>query len=308
MTYRSNEVGIESGRPIHLYEFKIPDPNDPNSYLSFYGYTDNESDLTVNGRLYRAVPMYHSRIENGELNSRTSLSISCAYDLDIVSELSSQIAGRVYRFAIREFHQGSSSDSIVLSTGIVSSVNLSVSSGDFPQCVISCKTLLSLVNRNLFSQVISKRCNYMLFGPGCNAPREKFLATGQVNGTPDELTNTIRIRNIINVPYIDPVTMQAFEPRRPYADHWFSGGTLETIPPSGGKVVRRNIHSHLGDAFIVFPTIGGQIKADDNIQLVAGCDRTIKTCNEKFVNRLNFGGMPNLVKQNTYDIITYTET
>lgn len=72
-------------------------------------------------------------------------------------------------------------------------------------------------------------------------------------------------------------------------DHWFQYGDAVHVASSQ----RRMMLEQAGTAItLMAPFVGAS--PGDSIQLYAGCDHSIITCVTKFVNRLNFGGHPQM--------------
>ena len=69
--------------------------------------------------------------------------------------------------------------------------------------------------------------------------------------------------------------------------------------PSPGQFDRRAIRSQTGAVVAVaFPLPG--LAATDTVNLYPGCDHTLATCESKFSNRLNYGGMPYFPDKNPF--------
>lgn len=80
---------------------------------------------------------------------------------------------------------------------------------------------------------------------------------------------------------------------------WFSAGFIEWV--TDGIRERRGLKLHNGNNIGV---IGGthSMEAGMSVTLFPGCERTIKTCNEKFNNVLNYGGQPHMPGKSPYEI------
>ena len=76
-----------------------------------------------------------------------------------------------------------------------------------------------------------------------------------------------------------------------FADEWFSGGFLEW-QIAAGVYERRGIERSTDDgSLLMFGTTDG-ITAGLTITAYPGCMRNIATCNTKFGNSDNYGGIP----------------
>ena len=82
-----------------------------------------------------------------------------------------------------------------------------------------------------------------------------------------------------------------------YADGWFTGGVL--MARSGANAgARLSVKTHRrsgGEAIVDFWTPPGEIFVKgDEIELIAGCDKSFAACGAKFSNRVNFRGFPHI--------------
>lgn len=83
----------------------------------------------------------------------------------------------------------------------------------------------------------------------------------------------------------------------PFSDQWFAFGRLTLLDGAGAglsSAIRSDVVGPAGRLIEltvvpdVFPAIG------DRVQLQAGCDRSVTSCQKKFNNFLNFRGFPDL--------------
>ena len=82
-----------------------------------------------------------------------------------------------------------------------------------------------------------------------------------------------------------------------YADGWFTGGVL-TARSGANAGARLAVKAHRrsgADAMIEFWTPPAAVFAvGDEVELLAGCDKSFATCGAKFSNRVNFRGFPHI--------------
>lgn len=129
-------------------------------------------------------------------------------------------------------------------------------------------------------RTVTRTCDAELGDARCAFPldRDGFSATGAVVAT--ELPDRIVVSGL-----------DEFSPG------WFSFGVLTWT--SGGRSGRtESILDHRADGtavrLVLQPTVGPSVGSGDSFTVVAGCDKTFKTCREKFGNALNFRGFPHL--------------
>ena len=84
----------------------------------------------------------------------------------------------------------------------------------------------------------------------------------------------------------------------PFEDDWFRQGVLTwTSGENAGTVSLVKMDRVSGAErreVSLWQQPGRPIKAGDAFKIVAGCDKTAKTCREKFGNFLNFRGFPHI--------------
>lgn len=89
-----------------------------------------------------------------------------------------------------------------------------------------------------------------------------------------------------------------------YANGWFSRGIATFGPGSGNEGVTREIKVHTrSEGSIVHITVWEPlpftIQVGGSVTVVAGCDKTFKTCKAKFNNAINFRGFPHVPGHST---------
>jgi uncharacterized phage protein (TIGR02218 family) len=138
---------------------------------------------------------------------------------------------------------------------------------------LTCEPMTTSVKRTGLRRKFTRNCGLVLYGLGngkCNVDKEAYRVIGVisgVNGTTLTVTNADA-----------------------YADGHFDGGFIEWS--STQKILKdsRMIRSHIGATIEIVAQIPG-INIGDQVYLFPGCDRTDTTCQSKFLNELNFGGI-----------------
>lgn len=88
-----------------------------------------------------------------------------------------------------------------------------------------------------------------------------------------------------------------FTPGAAYANGWFAGGALtwESGANAGlGALVRADVLSDGQRELTLWIEARAGIAAGDTFRLVAGCDKYVTTCRDKFANVMNFRGFPHM--------------
>lgn len=79
---------------------------------------------------------------------------------------------------------------------------------------------------------------------------------------------------------------------------YFSGGYIEW-EVAIGIVERRFISDHT-DAALTVTSAVGTLPGGTPVKIYPGCDHTLATCNTKFANAINYGGMPYIPTKNPF--------
>lgn len=94
-----------------------------------------------------------------------------------------------------------------------------------------------------------------------------------------------------------------------YNNGWFSRGKI-TFTSGNNSGISREIKAHFNTNGVVTVSLWEQtpfeIEANNTFSIVAGCDKTFKTCKAKFSNEDNFRGFPHIPGSNT--VISYALT
>lgn len=87
-----------------------------------------------------------------------------------------------------------------------------------------------------------------------------------------------------------------------YESKWFTRGKL-TFTSGANSGIVREVKSHFFDNGIVSVSLWEptpfKFENGDTFSILAGCDKTFKTCKAKFANQVNFRGFPHIPGSNT---------
>lgn len=135
-----------------------------------------------------------------------------------------------------------------------------------------CSTSESYLNRNILNRQVQRSCANKLYDRFCGLNREDFAIE-------------ITVQKIINQTTIEYTTTAESKPFG-----YFSRGLLYK------DGVYTFISNDDGRLHLYRPHVG--LKVGDVVKIYAGCDNSLKTCQQKFNNTLNFCGFPNIPSQN----------
>lgn len=262
MTYAATEAAAQSGRPVELYEFLYG--------ATAYRYTSADGDVVYGGNTYSAVPIARGAVEATNEVARLALEITCTRELPVLEPFAVSPPEEVVLITLRRLHAGDG-EAIIMWMGRVLNVTLNNAAAE-----IHCESVYTSLKRVGLRRLYQKSCPHVVYGTGCGLARATYKATKTVSTV---VGTTITVGSIGAV------------------DGYYAGGYLEWS--SGGVSHRRSIHSQTGGSLVIgFPIPG--IAASDSVDLYPGCDHTLSTCNGKFGNSDNYGGMPFFPSKNPF--------
>lgn len=265
MSYTTVETSAQSGRPVELYEFL--------NGATAYRYTSADGDVAYGGHTYTAVPIARGAVEATSETARLALEITCARTVGVLDLFALMPPAEIVAVTLRRLHAGDG-EAITLWMGRILNVTLNNESAG-----IHCESVYTSLKRVGLRRLYQKGCPHVVYGAGCALDRNTFKAVKTVSS----VAGTV----------ITLGSMGAF------ADGYFAGGYLEWESVTG-YFERRAIRSQVGAVVTLsFPLPG--LAASASVNLYPGCDHTLVTCNTKFSNRLNYGGMPHWPSKNPFD-------
>ena len=82
-----------------------------------------------------------------------------------------------------------------------------------------------------------------------------------------------------------------------FAEHWFERGSLTVLdgPAAGlGVAIKRDLTEGPHRRVTLWQELRAPVAAGAQVRIVAGCDKRLATCRDKFANGLNFRGFPHI--------------
>lgn len=265
MSYTGIETSIQSGRPVELYDF--------GNGGAHYRYTSADGDVVYGGNTYTAAPISRSAIEATSETVRTALNVTVARDLGILALFSTMPPENVVSLSVLRLHAGDG-EAITQWMGRVLNVTFGNVSAE-----IHCESVYTSLQRVGLRRPYQVPCPHVVYGNGCNLDRTAFDAAATVSAITGA---TLTLSGLGS-----------------FSDGYFAGGYLEW-QKSAGVYERRAVRSQIGGTVIIsFPIPG--MAAAAAVTLYPGCDHTLATCENKFGNHLNYGGMPCFPTKNPFD-------
>lgn len=257
MPYNTIELSADQSRPIELYTFTRGGTN--------WRYTSSDEDYVLSGITYKSAVIERSGLEQGSEMNRSALTLTTQRDLAVAILYQAGPPSDVITLIVQQVHYGDT-ETRLLWTGRI----ISVTTWDAGKAKIQLEPVYTSLRRNGLRRLYQKSCPHVLYGPQCSIAQQSFRATG----------------NCVSVSGTTVVVNEASA----FAANWFAGGYLEW-QNSGGLYEKRFIESSSGSSLVcTVQPIG--LTAGRPVSIYYGCDHLIATCQSKFGNQLNFGGMP----------------
>lgn len=268
MTFSAFETSIQDGKVVELYQFQIG--------LSYLHFTSADADFEYDNRVYEAVALQRTAIEQTAEISKSNIRITAPRDFAIADSFRVSPPSEVILLTIRRIHRGDSEASIAW-RGRVLNAEWSGS-----LVTMTCESVFTSLKRTGLRRLYQKNCGHVVYegspGEGCGISDASF----RVDATLSSAGGTTLISGTFGT----------------FANGYFSGGFVEW-EPTPGTVERRSIRDHIGTTITITHGIVG-IPANAAVRAYPGCDHSFSTCKNKFGNGDNFGGQTHIPEVNPF--------
>ena len=268
--YAGDERSVDNGEPEELYLFNLED-------REYWAYTSCDYAIPYDGNTYvpelikRTDIQLNSNSLNNKINIETDISNLFARNY-ITEGLEGEVKVTIYR------RHRNSADYKTYWKGYVQGVGFK---GDTATIIAGLKD--KSLSRCGLMRKFQRTCGLILYSKWCTISEDDsdFYVTGTI------LT-------------VDNITITAAEfdtlPSATLEDGWLKNGKFKSDDSS---CLQRIVY-HVGDTIKIARPIAA-LKVGDTFKANAGCDYLHATCKDKFSNKLNFGGQPNLPSKNPMD-------
>ena len=264
MTYDAAERSLASGRPVELYSF--------NRQSQYFRYTSADSEQVVSSNTYQSVVIKRANIEQGTELNRGALQISVQRDLALVALYQAGPPSEIVTCQISQFHAGDNQVQIIWSGRIIS---MSIWADGMAKIIL--EPVYNSLRRMGLRRVYQRQCPHLLYGAACGANSSTFRVPGVTASSGTTLTVS---------------AVGAF------ANGYFAGGYVEW-QVIVGIYERRFIESHTTTSLVL--STRADVALGTAVNVYPGCDHLLATCNSKFANAANFGGLPYIPSKNPFD-------
>lgn len=252
MTYDAYESSVEAGRPVELYHFSLG--------TRHYYYTSAEDTVVFGGNVYlpRQIERTAARQADGE--RRHDLKITLPSDDPVCTPFIGIVPGQPLYLTILRFHRGDNNAENHWTGRVISATFKR--RGAF--CELNGMTSEAAFNRPIPRFKYQGLCNHVLYDGNCSVDKDSFKFTGTVT---DVTGNTITI-----------IGLSA------QGAGWALGGYV-----SNDEIDFRAVVGQTGDVLTLELPFSANV-LNTEVDVYAGCDHTLATCNSKFSNAVNYGG------------------
>lgn len=237
-------------------------------------YTSGDEDVPAVGFTYRAVPISRSEVEINSDESTGSFSATFPLDSEFLELFRVSPPSGLVTLLCERFDPNNPSDREIIFKGRIVNVTRNET-----QAELACESSSQAINRMGLRRRYQYGCPHMLYGGECRVDREQFVTIGPGSN--------------ITASSVDMIAV-AGKP-----DNYFAGGYIEYTHSSLGTTERIAVSASSGPTLSLFSFPIGLVSGDE-VRAYAGCNRTIATCNEKFNNSENYGGMPFIPSKNPF--------
>lgn len=257
MSFLSDETSVETSAPREAIEISTP--------AAVWRLASGSRSFTLDGKRYTA--------ESAARGAVTVSPIGNAAEFELALPVSHAFAQRYLqptpprRVEVNVYRQQAGGDAQRIMTGVVTSCTVADHVAKFrvqpPVTEIATKELPTIT--------VGRTCPHILYDVNCQIARTSFRV----------LTTVATVSGAVVT-----VTSMGIHPNQ-----WAQYGELVHVP-SGERMT---ISDQTGLVLTLQLPIFG-MQSGDVVEVYAGCDHGIKTCEEKFSNKQNFGGSPHVPK------------
>lgn len=266
VAFNLQEISNFLGRPAFLVTFTRGG--------QVWTYTNADRDVTLGSRVYKAIPLKVSTINQSDDVQSDEVTIDMPADLPMISWHILVPPTEQVTVSVARYHRDGD-NAVVRFVGQVDRVRRVTSL----KAEVKCKTLLASFMRSGARLTWQRECGHMLYGPGCEVNKALHAVPGVVSA-------------------VDPVNVTAAE-LSTLADGRFLGGFIEwDFQPA--MVARRAISAH---SSTVVALLGGTYGIEVGMPFTAypGCPRDAESCDVLYNNLSRFGGFRHMPSKSPFN-------
>lgn len=255
-----NEEAIQA-RPLEIYELYNTSEN--------YYWTAMDHNVPYGGNTYVPKPIKRSTIEQSADLSPSKMTIDIPWNIDAIPEAALSVPIEDYSIKVTRLFEDDLTEGVVLFIGDIES-----STFKGPMARASCVSRHSILSAMVPRFRYQVECNWEVYGNECTLNQNSWKTT--TTATIVSGTNYTQMTS-------DDFDITASGTQIPYFRHgWLEYGDH-----------KRSIIEHDGVTITIDYRIP-ELETTGSVNVFAGCDWRVQTCSIKFSNMLNFGGDPEI--------------
>lgn len=235
--------------------------------LDSWRYTSGDAEFTHLSEIYEPYPFSRPETQQTVEVAKGKLDLKTPIDTPLVAEMIASPLIATIELTIYRRHRGDP-EVVEFWHGYVAGMTL-----DGDEATITCQQIGSQLKRTGRQRPAQRMCPHALFDADCGLS----AAAWGLDGTLISAAGAV-------------LTSGAFASQ---ADGWWVGGMIST-----GNTLRM-IVAHTSDSITLTSGVPG-LAPGAAFTVYPGCDHTPATCNSKFGNALNYGGLPWLPTKNPF--------
>lgn len=265
MTFEAFETSAAGGRPVELYDFQ-------RGYLH-WRYTSAQADVFADSATWAATPISRTGFEAASELNRSAIKITVPRDNEVADMWRVTAPSEEIGLTLKQYHHGDG-ETAVLWIGRVVNVDWSGS-----LATLHLEPGYTGVRRQGLRRRYQRACPHVLYGQLCRLSPSTFRLLSQCDSI-SGLIIGVQNGSALGATY-------------------YTGGYVEWEVASG-LYDRRYIVEHSG-AYMTLNAVPHTLSLGQAIRVYPGCDHTLATCNTKFGNSANYGGMPYIPIKNPFN-------
>ncbi|ATN93315.1 FAD/FMN-containing dehydrogenase [Marinobacter phage PS6] len=239
-------------------------------------YTSADEDVYVSPLTFRAVPIDRGNVEISTDDTTASFTVNCALDLEFLELFRVSPPSGLVTLKCERYDLESETVVEVIFKGRI--INVGIAEGE-GQVNVSCESSSQAIRRMGLRRHYQYGCPHMLYGADCGVDRGQFVTVGPASN--------------ITGGTIDMTAVAGKD------DGYYAGGYIEYTHSTLNTTERIAVSDSTGITLTLFSFPVG-LSAGDEVRAYAGCDRVLATCDQKFNNAENYGGMPFIPTKNPF--------
>lgn len=265
MTWTQDDVGTSSSQPREGIAIVAG--------VQVFRISTGQTDVTIGGEVFEAVAASRGEITLPTIGANGELQITLATSHPLVALFTGSGLPPQQASVTVHGHQVTSAESKVIWRGFITGMQC-----NGPAVTINAISRLgNVLQRKLPTITVGRQCPHILYDENCRVDRPPY--------TRSTFITLVNGRNVT-------VANLGGE-----ANQWAKYGEIEVVA-TGQRML---ITSQVGTALTLYLPLTGVVTGT-SVKVYAGCDRKFSTCDQKFDNRENFGGFPQLPRGNPFRI------